>query len=78
MIKLGGGSGANLQREMKKAFDMVDTSGNGRLELDELKAALRKLGSKLTDEDVAMLLETVDLARDGSISFEEFTRMMRW
>ena len=38
--------------EIKKAFDLFDTSGSGTIEAKELKVALRALGFEPTKEDI--------------------------
>jgi hypothetical protein len=54
-------SGALAQEDQFKAFD---TNGDGRLSVEEVKAAM----PKTTDKDIA----AIDLNGDGSLTYDEF------
>mmetsp|Transcript_19329 Transcript_19329/g.41070 ORF Transcript_19329/g.41070 Transcript_19329/m.41070 type:complete len:187 (+) Transcript_19329:67-627(+) len=61
---------------LEKLFEAADADGNGRLDKEELKVALQKLGFSWVDDQKA---ETVakkgDLDGDGLIDFEEFKKL---
>ena len=48
--------------EIKKAFDLFDTSGSGTIEAKELKVALRALGFDPTKEDIIQLIKDTEPA----------------
>ena len=48
--------------EIKKAFDLFDTSGSGTIEAKELKVALRALGFEPTKEDIDQLIRDTEPA----------------
>jgi Ca2+-binding EF-hand superfamily protein len=54
---------------LRRQFDEFDKDGSGFLERQECVAALAKLGSKLT-------LQDVDKDGDNRISFEEVTKIL--
>merc|ERR1712232_860516 len=57
--------------DLSKAFACFDTSGDGFLDVDELKRAFRAIGMKktqVTDE----IFKSFDANNDGKISLEEF------
>ena len=44
---------------IKEGFQLMDTSNKGKINIDELKIGLHKLGHQITDTDVQMLMEAV-------------------
>lgn len=61
-------------KELKKIFKKMDTSGDGRLSYDELKAGVNKyfLGFNLNDEEFPEYAKSLDKDRSGYIEYEEF------
>ena len=55
---------------LRDAFDALDLKGNGRLDLDELEEAARRLG--LPRADAAAVLRQADTHHDGFVTFCEF------
>ena len=53
-------------------FREVDTSGDGFIDVAELRGALAKAGKAPSFEEVEALLQTVDANGDGQISLAEF------
>lgn len=37
---------------------------------------MKNLGEKLTDDEVAQMIDEVDVDGDGNVNYEEFVRMM--
>ena len=64
------------KQEIKDAFDLFDTSGQGTIEPKELKVALRALGFEPSKEDIQKLVEQFDTAHTGQIDFHEFLAIM--
>jgi hypothetical protein len=62
---------------LRKIFDDIDTDKSGTIETSELAAALKKAGKYPTDEQVKELLETFDEDKNGSLSFDEFQKMLQ-
>ena len=76
----------NTNEKAKFAFDLYDVNGNGvitREELKELVSAVmkRSIFLNLDEEAIERVLdstfEQVDIEKDGSISYEEFYRMVK-
>jgi plastin-1 len=64
--------------EYEKIFRSVDVNKSGSVDKTELLAMLHNLGYRtLKDEDIANLLNGVDLNSDGQITFMEFLKMMK-
>ncbi|XP_047980288.1 calcium-dependent protein kinase 8-like [Salvia hispanica] len=66
----------NLSKEeeagMKEAFDMMDSGKKGKINVEELRAGLHKLGHQISDVDVHVLMEAADVEGDGTLSYVEF------
>ena len=45
----------------KEGFVLMDTSKRGKINMDELKAGLHKLGHQIPDADVQILMEAVSI-----------------
>eukprot|EP00184_Porphyridium_aerugineum_P008633 CAMPEP_0184692570 /NCGR_PEP_ID=MMETSP0313-20130426/994_1 /TAXON_ID=2792 /ORGANISM="Porphyridium aerugineum, Strain SAG 1380-2" /LENGTH=522 /DNA_ID=CAMNT_0027150409 /DNA_START=284 /DNA_END=1852 /DNA_ORIENTATION=- len=72
--------GTNLKKEeldeLKKMFEAVDTDGSGNISIAELRTAMKKAGSKFTDQEVEEMLQTYDVDGDGTIDYSEFVSAM--
>ena len=58
--------------ELKKAFSVMDSNGDGVVSKDELKSLLKGLGEDVTDDIVDEMIKIADENGDGKIQFEEF------
>ena len=59
--------------KLRRLFDRMDTSGDGRLDAMELKLALRcSAGAELSLEDCGFMIRSVDTDGDGTLDFDEF------
>ena len=61
--------------EIKMAFEVFDTDGDGSITVEELRSKLATLGEKMTNEEVDALIAHADKDGNGSISLEEFRDM---
>ena len=59
-------------QELKKAFNVMDSNGDGQVTKDELKQLLSGLGEDVTDEIVDEMINIADSNGDGKVNFEEF------
>lgn len=62
--------------EMREAFKVFDMDGNGTIDEKELRVTMKKLGEKLSDEDIRAMIRAADKNGDGKIDYEEFIKMM--
>ena len=46
---------------IKEAFDMMDTTKRGKVNLEELRNGLQKLGHQVPDTDLQILMEAVSI-----------------
>eukprot|EP00930_Biecheleria_cincta_P095725 TRINITY_DN87661_c0_g1_i1.p1 TRINITY_DN87661_c0_g1~~TRINITY_DN87661_c0_g1_i1.p1 ORF type:complete len:305 (+),score=67.46 TRINITY_DN87661_c0_g1_i1:51-965(+) len=63
---------ADQLKAIKAKFQKTDTSGDGKLDENELAALLRKGNPRMTAGEITMLFRKADTNRDGRLSFEEF------
>ena len=60
----------------KTAFKAYDPNGTGFVDADTLRTIFSSLGyGDITEDDLAVLIETADTDRDGRISLEDFRAM---
>ncbi|XP_020218830.1 calcium-dependent protein kinase 32 [Cajanus cajan] len=57
---------------IKEGFEVMDTENNGKINIDELRVGLHKLGHQIPDEDVKILMEAGDVDKDGYLDYGEF------
>ena len=70
----GWNDSADLEEARVKAFfDDVDTSGDGRLDREEIKELFDKIDIKLTDEQFLQCYNELDRNDTGSVDFVEFS-----
>lgn len=62
---------------LHKAFTYFDLNKSGYIEIDELREALAEEVDPNNDEVVNAILHDVDSDKDGKISYEEFSTMMK-
>ncbi|KAK9805892.1 hypothetical protein WJX73_001761 [Symbiochloris irregularis] len=62
-------------QEYLRAFEAVDTSGNGLIGANEIMDLFQKLGQPLKSEKLAKIMEDFDTDQNGQIDFSEFLNM---
>jgi solute carrier family 25 (mitochondrial phosphate transporter), member 23/24/25/41 len=60
------------ERELRRLFDKIDTSRNGKLEFDEVQAALEASGIAIHPSILHSFFNSVDSNHDGVIEFNEW------
>jgi centrin-1 len=65
------------QVELRKAFDLFDKDGSGRMAASELRVALRALGFECGPGELKLLLQDVGVTSlDATLDFSEFKRAL--
>jgi len=62
---------------LRKKFDMLDKSRDGRVDTNELNEMLRNDNPDLTAKDTWLLMNVADTNNDKAITFDEFKGLMR-
>ncbi|KAL6976647.1 Calcium-dependent protein kinase 8 [Sarracenia purpurea var. burkii] len=58
--------------DIKEAFDTMDTSKRGKINLEELRIGVQKLGHVIPNADLQILMEAADIDGDGTLNYGEF------
>jgi calcyphosin len=61
---------------LRRVFKIIDDSGNGQLELPEFFKALKDYRVQLNQDEAQILFGIFDINHDGTISYEEFLRIV--
>lgn len=59
----------------REAFDAVDSSRKGYLDVESVTKLLREMDSTYTDEEVTKVIKALDLSNSGQIEFDEFKKV---
>lgn len=62
--------------DIREAFDLFDTEGVGKIDVKELKVAIRALGFEPKKEEIKKMIADIDPDGTGKLSFEEFLQLM--
>uniref|UniRef100_A0A0E0KHL3 non-specific serine/threonine protein kinase n=1 Tax=Oryza punctata TaxID=4537 RepID=A0A0E0KHL3_ORYPU len=57
---------------IREMFALMDTDNNGKVTLQELKDGLTKVGSKLAEPEMELLMEAADVDGNGYLDYGEF------
>ncbi|KAK4755408.1 hypothetical protein SAY87_009165 [Trapa incisa] len=57
---------------IKEGFCVMDTNNRGKINIDELRVGLHKLGHQVPDSDLQMMMEAGDIDKDGYLDYAEF------
>jgi solute carrier family 25 (mitochondrial phosphate transporter), member 23/24/25/41 len=64
------------ERELRRLFDRIDTSRNGKLEFEEVQAALEQSGIQIHPTVLHAFFDSVDANHDGVIEFSEWRNFL--
>jgi len=59
-----------MTAELQEIFKGIDRDGSGFITADELKAAMAKVGVKLSDAEIDEMIQAADKDADGRINYE--------
>ena len=62
--------------QYKKAFDMFDKNGKGKLSIGEITKVMKNFGYPMTKDEVRSMISQVDSSGNGEVDFEEFVMIM--
>ncbi|XP_064965117.1 calmodulin-like protein 3 [Musa acuminata AAA Group] len=58
--------------ELKRVFQMFDRNGDGSITKNELQDSLKNLGIHIPEEELAAMIEKIDVNGDGCVDVDEF------
>ncbi|KAL0581448.1 translation elongation factor EF1B gamma [Marasmius crinis-equi] len=64
------------EEEIKQAFKVFDKDGSGSISAAELRHVMESLGERLSDAEIDAMMKEADVDGDGTISYNEFVKMM--
>lgn len=64
------------KNDIKEAFDLFDTDGTGKIDIKELKVAIRALGFEPKKEEIKKMVADIDKEGTGKLSFDDFLKLM--
>ena len=64
------------RNEIRQAFDLFDSEGQGVIDANALKVVLRALGFEPRKEQVKQMIASVDSSERGLIDFNEFLELL--
>jgi calmodulin len=62
--------------ELRDAFKVFDTDGNGFISPAELRHVMASQGDPVTDEEVEDMIRQADTDGDGQVNYAEFVKMV--
>ena len=66
----------NPREEAIMAFDLFDEEKKGKINLKNLKKAVKEINENLTDSELKAIIEEFDRDNDGYITKEDFLKIM--
>ena len=63
--------------EAQKVFQLFDQDNVGKISFKNLKKISQEVGETFTDKEMHEMIKEADKSGDGSITFEEFFRVMK-
>jgi len=65
-----------MKKEIEAAFNVFDQENTGKMDIKELKVAMRALGFEPRKDEIKKMLTLVDADKTGEITREQFVDMM--
>ncbi len=62
--------------ELRQAFDLFDTDGNGTIDPKEVRAAMQSLGFEAKNQTIYQIIQDIDKNSTGEIDFDQFLDLM--
>merc|ERR1712106_164657 len=66
----------SAEEEIREAFKVFDSNGDGFINRQELGFVMENLGENMEKEEIECLINEIDIDGDGQINYEEFYSMM--
>ncbi len=67
----------DMEDELTRIFYIFDDDGSGTIDFYKLKKVAQEIGEQVTDKTLHDMIRAADLKQSGSVTLEEFLRVMR-
>ena len=64
------------RRKCDEAFSAFDKDNSGKIDVDEIKLVMEMMGQSSTDEEIFTLISTASPTNKGTITKQQFRRLM--
>lgn len=64
------------EEKYKKAFQLFDRNGDGKISMDELETVMKSVGNEPTKLELNLIMKDADTDRNGVITLDEFMAYM--
>ncbi len=64
------------EEQIKQAWSLFDNDDSGKIDKNELRLVIQKLGLNPTQDELTEIVNDIDKDGDGDIDFSEFLRLM--
>lgn len=65
-------------RNLREMFEEADEDDDGFLSTEDFTRLFKENNTNMTDDQIQLLVDAVDVSRDGSISYLEFLQAFAW
>ena len=66
----------NPEKELMDVFMVFDKDGSGTISAEELRAAMKVIGEKLSDDEIEDAIKLADSGGDGEVDYDEFIQFV--
>ncbi|XP_074281488.1 calmodulin-like protein 3, partial [Silene latifolia] len=63
--------------DVRRVFDMFDQNGDGRITMGELNTSLHNMGIFIPNDDLAQMINQIDINGDGCVDDHEFESLYK-
>ena len=64
------------KRELEETFRAFDKNGDGYITVEELRHVMNALGERCSDEEIKMMIDSVDSDGDGKVDIDDFAKLL--
>lgn len=65
------------RKEIKRIFRLIDTTGNGKIGVNDLMRSMQLSGGNPTKEEAQRMIDENDMDGSGSVEYQEFENIMK-
>lgn len=67
---------AKSEDELKRLFKIFDKDDKGEISIYDLRNVARDLGEQFSDQELADIIQTADVDKDGKLGYRDFCKIM--